>query len=694
MFTGLFLPWRLQRSGLQVHVGIRFIRFSFCGDVRAITNHFLYLKMIGKTVAVLLLSFHAPFIFAQKTTKPVALNILYTPGRPANSFRPSDVLGAAFDGHWGGEIDRILTPPNIRAMKSVGLPLTSYRLRTELGDEAWHWNPNGSWSMPQQQQGYWTSDTAGNTPVALSFGYALPRRGNTHDNANDDGFSRLDDGDTNSFWKSNPYLDHHFTLEADSLHPQWVVIDLGKSMPVNALRIHWGNPCAVRYRLEYAADMGPSYFEPYQPCIWQPLRTQLVQAGGATLTRISPQPVRLRFLKITMDRNAYTGSDPDLRDRVGFAIKEIGLGLLDARQHFIDYVHHRADNAQTVMRVSSTDPWHRVSDRDPNSEHAGIDRYFQCGLTSGHPAMLPLGLLYDTPDNMAALVHYVRRKKYPVEEIEMGEEPEGQLVHPHDYAALYLQFAQAVKKIGPGLRLGGPGFAALAKDGAEDAYSFSERQWMELFLAYLKQHGRQDLFNFFSFEWYPFDDICAPPAPQLLSQPALMQAALKPFREKILPPGLPLYITAYGYSAYGGQAEVTIEGALMYADILGQFLALGGKRSFLYGWEPTYLEQTGNCAWGNNMLFGMDGDGKIAYRTAAYYTMSLRAHEWARPKETREVSPVAAPDRSVTAFALLRQAGKWSLALINKDPRRSRSVRLSVLDVPAGKRRSLSDLRF
>ena len=54
-----------------------------------------------------------------------------------------------------------------------------------------------------------------------------------------------------TFWKSNPYLDRHFTGEDNAEHPQWVLIDLGRMRPVNAIQIAWAAPYAARYQVQY-----------------------------------------------------------------------------------------------------------------------------------------------------------------------------------------------------------------------------------------------------------------------------------------------------------------------------------------------------------------------------------------------------------------------------------------------------------
>ena len=208
-------------------------------------------------------------------------------GGPVNGFTPETALGAGVDGHARGDIAAIYRPATLRAMRSVGLRPLTYRLRTELGIEAWHWNPNGSWS--DGTQGYWTSDDRPAAPILESYGYRLPRRGNTIDQANDDGYSRLADGDLDTFWKSNPYLDSRYTGEDNRPHPQWLIADLGQPTAVDAMRIVWGIPFATRYRVQYWQGEEVALPDGYPAGQWQtfPAGEVTHEEGGDRTLRLA-----------------------------------------------------------------------------------------------------------------------------------------------------------------------------------------------------------------------------------------------------------------------------------------------------------------------------------------------------------------------------------------------------------------------
>ena len=70
----------------------------------------------------------------------------------------------------------MFTDKNIIEMLPAGLGPLTYRLRTELGGEVWHWNPHGTWSDPVHNCGYWTSDDSLGEPINVSYGYRCGRR--------------------------------------------------------------------------------------------------------------------------------------------------------------------------------------------------------------------------------------------------------------------------------------------------------------------------------------------------------------------------------------------------------------------------------------------------------------------------------------------------------------------------------------
>ncbi len=593
-----------------------------------------------------------------------------------NTCVPTQGLGAGIDGHEQGQCVRMLSAKNVAEMLTAGLGPLTYRLRTELAGEAWHWNPRGIWSDPLHQCGYWTSDDSLAEPIEISYGFRLPRRGNTIDQANDDGYSRIADGDEASFWKSNPYLDEYFTRASSQSNKQWVVIDLGAVYPVNSIRIRWAAPYAAQYRIEYWTGKDPMHLHADQPAEWRLFpQGEIAQGhGGDERIQLATHSLSVRFVRVLMIKSSRTSlqTSNDIRDSLGFAIREICVGATDRNGHFHDYVRHAPDrHKQTIVYTSSTDPWHRAEDIDYKVEQPGLDFILRSGLTNRLPVLVPVGVLYDTPDNAVAQVRYLLRRQYPLEGVELGEEPDGQWAAPEDYATLYSIVADRLRALGSPLKIGGPSLQSFEAQLLTWPDASGNRSWMNRFLTRIQ--ANQSPFDFFSFEYYPFDNICADTGPQLLEVPARLTPMIYSLRRDGVPTQIPWFMTEYGYSVFAGRHEVDLEGALFAADTVGCFLTLGGNKAYLYGYEPNHLIDELKCSWGNLMILQLDPKSDKLNRLSPYYAAQLVAKEWMQPTaDVHEIYPVNFKQNNsssrVTAYAVRRPDNQWALLAINKHP--------------------------
>lgn len=237
-----------------------------------------------------------------------------------------------------------------------------------------------------------------------------------------------------------------------------MVIDLGKEEYINAIKIKWAQPYATAFTIDYAAPplydyfIHFGYFERSDSDLWMPFQHELFtnQTGNDKILMLSEELIKCRFIRIRMYESSHTAlpGSTDSRDSLGYAIREIYVGKINHKNIFTDLIHHFSNSSsQSKMYVSSTDCWHRAIDINKQTEQAGIDRIYQSGLTNALPTLIPVGILYDTPENAFALVDYLEKKHYPVEGIEMGEEPDGQFIAPEDYATLYTQWSKKIKRI-------------------------------------------------------------------------------------------------------------------------------------------------------------------------------------------------------------------------------------------------------
>jgi hypothetical protein len=158
----------------------------------------------------------------------------------------------------------------------------------------------------------------------------------------------------------------------------------------------------------------------------------------------------------------------------------------------------------------------------------------------------------------------------------------------------------------------------------------------------------------------------------------MLTDALDELQEGSLTHDIPWLITEYGYSAFGARAEVDLDGALLNADSVARFLTMGGEAAYLYGYEASEIIKEQECSSGNNMLFFRDDRGHIKKPTPAYWGARLLTQEWVQPGDQRhEIYPAVSDvrngngDQLITAYAVHRPDGLWSLVLINRDPQRS-----------------------
>jgi hypothetical protein len=129
---------------------------------------------------------------------------------PVNTIRPREAVGAGIDRIPVEAIDRDLTKQALVPVLESGWQPVTYRRNTELAVEAWHWNPEGTWSGGGE--GCFIGSSMSTGFIRRSYGYGLPHRGVTrNDGTGKTGYSRLTDRDETTYWKSNPYLTSRYT---------------------------------------------------------------------------------------------------------------------------------------------------------------------------------------------------------------------------------------------------------------------------------------------------------------------------------------------------------------------------------------------------------------------------------------------------------------------------------------------------
>jgi len=638
-----------------------------------------------------------------------------TPEHVLNTIDPDTATGAWMDDLSKSQVDNLTKPETIQGVKNLGWGSITMRNNSELRLSAWHWNEHGTWSDPARKSGYFTGSAELGEPIHYGYSYSLPHR-----DFMTSGDSPLVAG-YQDYWKSNPYLTSHFTGESDALHPQWVVIDMGIARLVNAVHIQWVNPYAVTYVVQYWVgdknaldwDMGPNG-------VWKnfPAGTVNNGKGGNAHLRLCDKPIKARFVRVLMSQSSQTCDThgaQDIRNCVGYALQTLSAGTIDGKGTYsvvypangvepgpstgrerrgdfdgggVEAFPGSAEDTRGSFCASSIDPWHETGNliTGGHDEYNGMDNFFTSGLTMGHPALVPCAVIYGTPEDCANEVAYINKRGYPVVGIEIGEECDGKHTMPEDYGALYCQWAEAIHKLTPGAKLGGPVFEGVDKDITLWVDNQGRTSWLERFVDYLKSHGHLQDLSFMSFEHYPFFvDGFTPPYEwdTLYMEPGIMQHVLKMWRDDGVPKDVPLIISESGIIASDRpKGYVSAMGkAIWECDAFGTFFTQGGTAFY----RPAINDGAGDY-WGDGS--GPNGGG--AYGTPQY-TPFTSAHiinfEWLQHGAgANQIFPASADlfdpagRQVITAYSVRRPDGNWSLLLINHDLHEAHPAHLIIHD--------------
>jgi len=640
----------------------------------------------ASVIAVFSLVLPSGTAFAQSqadaaAAQPARVRVDATAGHAINSFDPDSALGSSIDVLSRTGIDKVFTPHIVQESLSAGWGPITYRNNTELRMAAWHWTENGTWSDTAHRSGYFTGSAELKEPTRYILAYALPHRG----------FATSGDrpvpGPNLTYWKSNPYLTSKFTGESDAMHPQWVVVDLKAEKPVSAVRIVWASPYATTYQVEYWKGTDALDFDGGPKGEWKVFSSGAVKdaKGGTVTLKLAETPVSTRYLRILMTESSNTCDEhgsADVRNCVGYAIQQIVAGTIDANGAFVEAPKDPTEK-ETTYCVSSIDPWHSAEDVNDSGayQHTGFDILFTSGLTNNLPAMIPVTLLYGTPEDAAAQIAYIEKRGYPIGYIEMGEEPDGKHAMPEDYAALYIQWATAIHKVDPKLKLGGPIFEGVNEDIRVWPDSQGRTSWMGRFVAYLKAHGRLSDLAFVSFEHYPFEP-CTITWKTLYTEPQLMKHILQVWRDDGVPKDVPLMVTESHLSFALTGPMTTIFTALWLADNIGSFLEGGGSAFYHSPIQPQGVQNTclGWASWSN---FVSDENYDIKGYTSPYFAAHMINLEWVQHRAGihhmfPSSSDIKDPEGNVlvTSYTVLRPDGNWSLMLVNRDETTPHMVRV------------------
>jgi hypothetical protein len=170
----------------------------------------------------------------------------------------------------------------------------------------------------------------------------------------------------------------------------------------------------------------------------------------------------------------------------------------------------------------------------------------------------------------------------------------------------------------------------------------------------------------------------------LYDEPELVSRMMQVWRDDGIPADMPMFITEGNLSSGASETYQDIFAGVWLADYIGSFLNAGGKGVYFFHYLPLQMEPGCNSSPGTFGMFTVNGNYEIQQPLAQFFVAQLVNLEWVQPGAGEHQVYAAKSDvedgaghELVTAYALRRPDGQWSLMLVNRDQQGAHKVRIA-----------------
>lgn len=511
--------------------------------------------------------------------------------------------------------------------------------------DIYHWNGKGTFTADS----IWVPD---DTSYAPGWRSAAIHRGTTYSSD----ISLIDDGDTSTFWWSNP---------ENPTAPGWFLVDLAAAKSVDSAAVWLGAlaPDSIQI-VEWTG--GAVYPPPY------------AHADGTKWVEVARLPSSgLVELKLPAAISSqYIGVRPLGATPQGWQVRE--FKLFDGATAV---TKNAANSTQTLVYATSAHPAGRRTNNAMNWDFEAFMAW-----TRNYPGSIPLVCVNygtGTPEEAAAWVKYANVVKgYGIKRWQVGNEQSGQweengCVSARQYAERFVEFAKAMKAVDPTIEVEGPVLPGI-EFTTQPSGDFDGRSWMEGFLVYVDSVEKAsssrlvDGIDFHNYPYYPWPT-------SVFDVDALMEGSdgsgarydslIALMGRTIADPlGRQILMTEFNGSTMAASAMMDVAGGTAAALQFAHFVQRFGNRALTNTWElNTGMLPGEDGTYGSLSVLVKPTQGtwsSLAYPpNASYWTTRTIVRQWLDEAGGDTIVPV---DQVAGArlFAV-RNQGRVSILALN-----------------------------